>query len=196
MQPDLEDMHSAAKIAGLVDSLHVGLRELVLQYRDIFRNKMGSDPPANVPPMVIRLKTGTKPVRVKLRRYSPPQAAFLRNKVGELLQLGLIYQNTQSQWASAPLIVPKPGPELFRFTVDLRPVNAQTEPAIWPMPNIDSALSQISGATCFASLDFCHGYWQLSLDRASQECQSFICPDGVYSPTRVLHGQTNALAHY
>ena len=64
------------------------------------------------------------------------------------------------------------------------------------MPNIDSPLSQISGATCFASLDFCHEYWQLPLDRASQECQSFIFPDGVYSPTRVFHGQTNAVAHY
>ena len=113
VQPVLEDMLSSAKTAGLPGSLHVSLRELVLQYRDIFRNKMGSDPPANVPPMVIRLKPGAKPVRFKLRRYSPPQAAFLRNMVDELLQLGLIYRNIQSQWASAHLIVPKTGPEFF-----------------------------------------------------------------------------------
>jgi RNase H-like domain found in reverse transcriptase/Reverse transcriptase (RNA-dependent DNA polymerase) len=40
-----------------------------------------------------------------------------------------------------------------------------------------------------------HGYWQPPLARESQECQSFITPNGVYSPTRVLHGTTNAVTH-
>lgn len=32
---------------------------------------------------------------------------------------------TASKWACVPLIVPKPGKEGFRFTVDLRPVNVK-----------------------------------------------------------------------
>jgi hypothetical protein len=45
------------------------------------------------------------------------------------------------------------------------------------------------------TLDLSYGNWQLTLSRESQECQSFITPEGVYSPTRVPHGTTNAVAH-
>ena len=34
----------------------------------------------------------------------------------------------------------------------------------------------------------------MPLDEDSRECQRFLCPDGVYTPTRVLHGQCNAVA--
>jgi Reverse transcriptase (RNA-dependent DNA polymerase) len=47
----------------------------------------------------------------------------------------------------------------------------------------------------FATFDLSQGYWQLSLDADSQDCQSFITPDGVFTPTRVLHGTTNAVPH-
>jgi len=57
-------------------------------------------------------------------------------------------------------------------------------------------MSELTGDTCFATMDLCHGYWQMPLDTDSQECQSFITPDGVFTPTRVLHGQTNATAHF
>lgn len=146
--------------------------------------------------MIITLKSNAKQVRVKLRRYSPPQAAFLRRKVGELIQLGLVRRNNRSQWACAPLLVPKPGPEEFRFTVDLRPVNHQTIPFIWPMPHPETAISDLAGDTCSACIDLFHGYWQMPLDPKSQEFQSFITPDGVFTPTRVLHGQTNATFYF
>jgi Reverse transcriptase (RNA-dependent DNA polymerase) len=32
-------------------------------------------------------------------------------------------------------------------------------------------------------------------DKDSQDCQSFITPDGVYTPTRVLHGTSNSTQH-
>lgn len=50
----------------------------------------------------------------------------------KLLSFGLVCRNPNSRWAPAPLTVPKAGPEQYRFTVNLRPVNAQTEPIAWP----------------------------------------------------------------
>jgi hypothetical protein len=73
----LETMIENAKTNGLPEDLHSKFRELVLNHTDIFRTTLGADPPASVPPMVIRLEDDAKPVRVKIRRYSPPQAAFL-----------------------------------------------------------------------------------------------------------------------
>ena len=68
-------------------------------------------------------------------------------------------------------------------------------PHAWPMPHMDTVTAKLAGKNCFASIDLCQGYWQLPLAKESQECQSFITPDAVYSPTRVLHGQRNATAY-
>lgn len=191
----LQTRYEEAIQNGLPSELHSELKDMLVEFADIFRTQMGSDPPADVEPMEIRLKPDSSPVRVKLRRYSPPQMAFLRKKTDELLRLGLIKRNNRSQWACAPLLVPKEGPEQFRFTVDLRPVNRQTIPFAWPMPNLESATTQLSEDTCFALIDLCHCYWQFPVEYTSQECQSFITPDGVFTPTRVLHGQSNATAY-
>lgn len=191
----LDEQYDLAIKNGLPADLHQDLKNLLTDYSDIFRTRMGAYPAVKVPPMLIKLQPDAKPVRVKLRRYSPPQAEFLRNKTDELLRLGLVVKNNRSPSACAPLLVPKQGPEGFRFTVDLRPVNRQTVPFAWPMPNLESATSQLSNASCFASIDLCHCYWQFPIENESRECQSFITPDGVFTPTRVLHGQSKATAY-
>ena len=182
---------------GLPKDMESTLGSLVMEFRDIFRSQLGSDPPAKIPPMKIRLKPGTRPFRAKVRKYSPSQAEFLRKKVGELLELGLVYRNPDSRWASAPHLVPKSGSaEQWRFTVDLRAVNKMTEPVAWPMPHLDTLLARLKGSTCFFVIDLCNGYWQMPLDKDSQECQSFHTEEEVVSPTRVLHGQTNAVFYF
>jgi hypothetical protein len=81
------------------------------------------------------------------------------------------------------------------MTVYLRVPNASTKPASWPMPNIQDELHDLHGSEVFATLDFCQSYWQIPLHKDSQDCKSFITPDGVYTPTRVLHGTRNATQH-
>jgi RNase H-like domain found in reverse transcriptase/Reverse transcriptase (RNA-dependent DNA polymerase)/Integrase zinc binding domain/Chromo (CHRromatin Organisation MOdifier) domain len=63
------------------------------------------------------------------------------------------------------------------------------------MPDFNSELVKMAGAKCFATFDLAQGYWQLPLHPDSQECQSFVCPDGVFTPNRVQHGTTNATFH-
>ncbi len=74
--------------------------------------------------MEIKLEKEERPVKVLQRTYSPEQLDFMKKKCDQLLEVGYIYRNPSSKWACAPLIVPKEGSEKFRFTVDLRPVNA------------------------------------------------------------------------
>jgi hypothetical protein len=80
---------------------------------------LGADPPANVKPLVIKLHDGAEHVRRSARRYAPPQLKFMRDKIHELEELGLMYKNTGAERASPPLILPKPGPDQYRMTVDL-----------------------------------------------------------------------------
>jgi Reverse transcriptase (RNA-dependent DNA polymerase) len=106
-----------------------------------------------------------------------------------------VYKNTGAEWASPPLILPKPGPDQYRMTVDLRVPNASTKPTVWPMPNLQDELHDLHVSEVFATPYFYQGYWQIPLQKDLQDCQSFITPDGVYTPTRVLHGTRNATQH-
>jgi Reverse transcriptase (RNA-dependent DNA polymerase) len=81
------------------------------------------------------------------------------------------------------------------FHSRLRYPNSQAEQVSWPRPTLEDELSSLAGSKYFATLNLMQGYWQLPLHEDSQECQSIITPDGVYTPTRVQHGTTNATVH-
>jgi hypothetical protein len=44
------------------------LRQLVTEFKDVVRPKLGADPPANVKPLVIKLRDGAEPVRMSARK--------------------------------------------------------------------------------------------------------------------------------
>ena len=75
--------------------------------------------------------------------------------VRRLLKLGFAKKVTSSDWVSAPMIVPKRPPALFRLIMDYQSVNRVTIPKFWPNPNIDAELAETRGATVFAGIDFC-----------------------------------------
>jgi len=172
------------KLQGIVDS-----------NMDIFRISLSSGPPATLPPLKIELLPDARPVKIRLRNYNSDQKEFLTNFVADLVRNGMAYANPTSRWACAPLLVHKQGTARFRFTVDLRPINKYTVRHHFPMPNLEQELSKLAGSRFFATFDLSNGYWQLPLDRRSQELQSFVTPDGVFTPTRVLHGTSNAVTH-
>jgi len=190
----VENIQTTAKKNGLADIYESNLRGILHAHLDIFRTSFSAGPPAKLPPLKIELMPDAKPVKVRLRKYSQAQKEFMRKFVDDLVANGMAYPNPTSRWACAPLLVPKPG-ALFRFTVDLKPVNVFTIKHQYPMPNLEHELSELKDAVFFANFDMSHGYWQLLLSLISQECQSFITPDGVFTPTRVLHGTTNAVTH-
>ena len=80
------------------------------------------------------------------------------------------------------------------MTVDLRVINEDTEPVSWPMPSLEIVLGRLAGASYFATLDAYKGYWQFPLAKESQELLSFMTDEGVYTPTRVIQGATDAVA--
>eukprot|EP00171_Calliarthron_tuberculosum_P011216 IDg11216t1 len=191
-------IHSMVERASvsLSENFKSAINDLVHEFKDIFRVRLGADPSVDVTPMTIEFDGPEKPVAVRNRNYSPQQLEFLKKKVDELENAGFIYRNTKTNWACAPLIVPKPGKDEHRFTVDLRPVNAQTKRNVWPFPNAEVMLTRLTGSNIFFNLDFLHGYWQFPLESESQNCQSFHTPFGVYTPNRVLHGATNSVAYF
>jgi hypothetical protein len=73
------------------------LQQLMTECKDVFRLKLGADPPANVKPLIIKLRDGAEPVRMSARKYAPPQLKFMRDKIRELDELGLVVKNTGAE---------------------------------------------------------------------------------------------------
>lgn len=105
--------------------------------------------------MFVELYDNSKPIKFAQRRYPPAKRQFLEHTASKLLEMGFLKPLPESDWVSAPLVVPKAPPVNFRLTIDLRPINAATKPMSWPMPNIESELSDPHSSKFFASIDFC-----------------------------------------
>ena len=172
------------------------VKKLLQEYRDVMRIKLGPDPPAKVEPLSVTLKPGARPYRSTQRRYAPAQRAFLSSTTRSLEEAKAVYFNPKARGASPALAVLKPGTEKFRFTVDLRGPNRETVPIASAMPDLESMYHSVAGSSVFASVDMCHAYWQIPLHEDSRECMSIQTPVGVYTPTRILQGSTDAGNHF
>ncbi|POM74373.1 Putative retroelement [Phytophthora palmivora] len=171
------------------------LRTIVYAY-DVWRLTLGSDPPAKVEPMRIRMKAGCKPFRAKARKYAPEYQAFLESFNDKLVSLGWVYENPSRRRACAALLVRKSGGSDFRQTVDYKPSNSQTEPIAGIMPNLHVDLEKVRGSRHFGLFDFIKGYWQLPLAKECQELLSYLTHRKIYTPRRVPQGSADAALYF
>jgi RNase H-like domain found in reverse transcriptase len=169
--------------------------QLLHEYQDIFALKLGPQPACKFPPMCVVIPVGVRPVRARPRPMPPAKREFVRQQTSALEKYGMIYSNPTSEWAHPVHIVSKPGAAHFRLTVDLRQGNALQKQSAYPMPHLESSLHNLRGSGAYGTYDMLQCYWQLSYSENSQECQTFIAPDGTWTPRRVLHGNSNAVAH-
>ena len=116
--------------------------------------------------------------------------------VRELVKLGFVKKVRSPEGVSAPLIVPRRPPAMYRLTIDYRAVNSATVPTFWAMPNIEAELSDVRGDTAFAGIDVCSGYWKLPLHPESQPLFAFMTPERVVMPTRTTQGGCKSAANF
>jgi hypothetical protein len=93
----------------------------------------------------------TVPVRSTPYRLAPPKAAILKMHVKNLLIQGII-RPSKSPYASPAFLVPK-SDGTYRMVVDFSKVNNNIKFDSYPMPTIDEAFQQFSGASVFSVLD-------------------------------------------
>ena len=153
-------MLSSAIEHGFTNDRFDELKDTIHRHRNVFRTSFSAGPPAAVAPLRIKLQKDAIPTVVKLRRYSPEQRQFLKKLMDQLIKLDLVYPNPTSKWGSALHLVPKHGPDGWRFTSDLRPINRWTIAERFPMPNIEHELQKAKGSEFYGDFDLTHGYWQ------------------------------------
>ncbi|POM60306.1 hypothetical protein PHPALM_30853 [Phytophthora palmivora] len=168
------------------------LRTIVHAY-DVWRLELRADPPADVPPLEIRLQDGARPTKCKPRKYPPHIRKFLHEFNSRLVALGLVYENPDSRWASPVLPVKKSADLMdLRQTTDYRVVNDQTEVMAAVMPILAVVMENARGMEYFGLFDFLKGFWQLPLAELCQEFLSYMTDEKIFTPRRVPQGSSDA----
>ena len=80
----------------------------------------------------------------------------------------------------------------IRLCIDYRKLNTQTIKDASALPNLEEALSVLSGSKWFSVLDLKSGYYQIEMEEADKERTACVCPLGFYEIKRMPQGVTNS----
>jgi len=117
---------------------------LKVEFLPLFSSSLGT---AKCTPYDIEL-SDTTPVRSPPYQCAPPKLEIFKRVVNELLEQGVV-RPSKSQYASPAFLVPKSGGG-FRMVVDYRKVNSKIVFDSYPMPTIEQAFKQFTGAIIFS----------------------------------------------
>jgi hypothetical protein len=138
----------------------------------------------------ITLCEGTQPVCYRPYKLPLKEREYVREKVKDLLDAGIIRESV-SNFASPVILVKKKTGD-YRLCVDYRALNKKTVKNIYPMPNIEEQLTKLAGKVYFTSLDCSQGFHQIPVNPNSIEKTAFITPDGHYEYMKMPFGLVNA----
>ena len=145
----------------------------------------------------ILLQSDAKPVREPQRKLNPAMKEVVMKEILKLLDQGIIYPISDSQWVSPVHVVPKKtGLTLvpneknklvpmrvqngWRMCIDFRKLNANTRKDHFPIPFIDEMLERLAGKSFFCFLDGFYDYYQIVVAQEDQEKTTFTCPFGTF----------------
>ncbi|GKA80367.1 reverse transcriptase domain-containing protein [Tanacetum coccineum] len=157
----------------------------------------------------ILMEDDFKPAVQHQRRVNQKIHEVIKKEVIKLLDAGLIYPISDSQWVSPVHCMPKKGGmtvvenednELiptrlvtgWRVCIDYRKLNDATHKDHFPLPFIDQMLERLAGNEYYCFLDGFSRYFQIPIDPQDQEKTTFTCPYGTFAYRRMPFGLCNA----
>nr|XP_009796435.1 PREDICTED: uncharacterized protein LOC104243016 [Nicotiana sylvestris] len=146
----------------------------------------------------IFLDDGHRPSVEQQRRLNPIMKEVVKKEVIKLLDAGIFFPISDSNWVSPVQCVPKKGGmtvvenkknELittrtvtgWRVCTDYRRLNKATRKNHFPLPFIDQMLDRLAGHEYYCFLDGYSGYNQIVICPENQEKTTFSCPYGTFA---------------
>ncbi|XP_075099435.1 uncharacterized protein LOC107807863 [Nicotiana tabacum] len=157
----------------------------------------------------IFLEDGHRPSVEQQRRLNPIIKEVVKKEVIKLLDVGIIYPISDSNWVSPVQCVPKKGGmtvveneknELiptcivtgWRVCIDYRKLNKAPRKDHFPLSFIDQMLDRFAGHEYYCFLDGYSGYNQIVICPEDQEKTTVTCPYGTFAFKQMSFGLSNA----
>ena len=191
---EIESLINKIKIGTSDEDTRNRVKELLWRYHPLFSRSKWDIGRVQIPNFChsIKLKEDAVPKRFAPYRCAQVEREVAKKFVEKMKRAGLIREST-SPWA-LPLMLIRKGddPAERRPVVDCRYLNSQQICEATFLPRVDDLLDRFNGANHYISkLDCTQWYFQIPLNKESQEICSFSTPVGNYSSEVALQGDCN-----
>jgi hypothetical protein len=166
------------------------IEDVTMEHVEMFTFNLTKDTEAisGIDTYAIHLKEDASLRHCGRRNYKPEVLAFIKKKVQELVDAGLIVMNPNALNTSPLVITAKAGGG-YRFTIDYRHINKQLQMTDFPLPDLEGDLARFANGKRYLSVaDLTSGYWQVDIDEDTGTLLSFVANGAIYSPTRLPQG--------
>jgi hypothetical protein len=144
----------------------------------------------------IDVNEGSKPIKQRLRRFSPDKKEAIKKEITKLMAAGFIREILHPDWLANPILVQKKNTAEWRMCVDYIDLNKQCPKDPFGLPRIDQIVDSMAGYALLSFLDCYLGYHQIALREEDQSKTSFIIPFSAYCYKTMSFGLKNASATY
>ncbi|WVZ93522.1 hypothetical protein U9M48_039494 [Paspalum notatum var. saurae] len=144
----------------------------------------------------LKVFPNAKPIKQRLRRFTPEKREAIRAELTRLKAAGFIREVMHPEWLANPVLVLKKNKKNWRMCVDYTDLNKHCPKDPFGLPRIDQVVDSTAGCALLSFLDYYSGYHQISLAIEDQEKTTFFTPFGAYCYTSMSFGLKNAGAMY
>jgi hypothetical protein len=112
-----------------------------------------------------------RPIRQKLRRFTPDKREAIRAELARLVAAGFIREVLHPEWLANLVLVLKKNKVDWRMCVDYTDLNKHCPKDPFGLPRINQVVDSTTGCSMLSFLDCYSGYHQISLTKEDKEKQ-------------------------
>jgi hypothetical protein len=105
----------------------------------------------------IDVNEGSKPIKQRLRRFSPDKKEAIKKEITKLMAARFIREILHPDWLANPILVQKKNMAEWRMCVDYTDLNKHCPKDPFVLPRIDQIVDSTVGSTLLSFLDVIQG---------------------------------------